>query len=63
MDVSIKITRGGGKKQDSESKSVTLKEVQTKQQVIDALDVTFKDYFRGVTTLDEVKPKSKKEKA
>jgi hypothetical protein len=63
MDVSIKITRGGGKKQDSESKSVTLKEVQTKQQVVDALDTTFKDYFKNVTTLDEVKPRSKSNKA
>lgn len=63
MDVTIKITRGGGKKQDSESKSVTLKEVQTKQQVVDTLDTTFKDYFKGVTTLDEVKPRSKSNKA
>ena len=63
MDVTIKITRGGGKKQDSESKSVTLKEVQTKQQVIDALDTTFKDYFKGITTLEDAKPRNKSNKA
>ena len=63
MDVKIQITRGGGKKQNSESKSITLKEVETVEQVIQALNTTFKDYFKGVTTLDEVRPRSKSNKA
>jgi hypothetical protein len=63
MDVTITITTGGGKKANRESKSYTVKEVQTKQQVVEALDEKFGDYFAGVTTLDKVPVRSKKNTA
>lgn len=51
MDVQITIITGGGKKANRESKSVTIKEVQTKDQVIEVLDTKFKDYFPNQTVL------------
>ena len=60
MDVTIKVSTGGGKKQNNESKSITIKEVQTIDQVKEALETSYKDYFRGVTTLVETKPRAKK---
>ena len=63
MDVTITVTTGGGKKANRESKSYTVKEVQTMQQVIEAFEEKFGSYFRNITTLTEVKPKVKKNTA
>lgn len=60
MDVQITVTTGGGKKANRESRSVTIKEVVTKEQVIEVLDSKFKDYFPAQARLTDDKPKSKK---
>ena len=60
MDFRITAIKGGKKNTNKESKSYTICDVQTEQQVIDVLKAEFKDYFKNVTTLDEVKPRSKK---
>ena len=61
MDVQITVITGGGKKANRESKSYTIKEVQTKQQVIEALEEKFGDYFsnQSVLGVDEKKSKRK----
>ena len=53
------VTTGGGKKANRESFSYTMKEVQTEQQVKEMFHEKFGHYFAGVTTLDEVKSRSK----
>jgi hypothetical protein len=63
MDVQITVITGGGKKANRESKSYTIKEVATRQQVIEALDEKFGQYFVNQTTIEEVKPRSKKNSA
>jgi hypothetical protein len=60
MDVQITVITGGGKRANRESKSYTIKEVQTRQQVIDALDEKFAAYFVAQATLDEPRPRSKR---
>ena len=57
MDVQITVITGGGRKANRESKSYTIKEVQTRQQVIEALDEKFSTYFAAQTTLEETKQK------
>jgi hypothetical protein len=63
MDVKITFTRGGKKNGAKDSKSYTIPDVQTRAQVVEVLDKEFKEYFANVTTLDEVKPRSKKNTA
>lgn len=63
MDVTVTVTTGGGKKANRESFSYTMKEVQTEQQVKEMFHEKFGHYFAGVTTLGEVKPRSKKNTA
>ena len=63
MDVQITVITGGGKKANRESKSYTIKEVQTKAQVVEALDEKFGMYFANIQPLTEVKPRSKKNTA
>jgi len=60
MDVQITIITGGGKKANRETKSYTIKEVQTRQQVIEALDEKFGAYFTAQATFDDVTPRSKR---
>ena len=60
MDVQITVITGGGRKANRESKSYTIKEVATRQQVIEALDEKFGQYFAGQAQLEEIKPKPKK---
>lgn len=60
MDFRISVTCGGKKNCAKEGKSYLIPDVQTRQQVIDALDDKFAEYFKNVTTLDTVKSKSKK---
>lgn len=59
MDVQITVTTGGGKKANRESRSVTIKEVQFKEQVIEVLDTKFNDYFPAQAKLTD-EPKAKK---
>lgn len=63
MDVTITLSTGGGKKANRESFSYVVKEVQTEQQVVEMFHEKFGHYFTGVTTLEQVKPKSKKSTA
>jgi hypothetical protein len=62
MDVKITFTRGGKKNAAKDSKSYTIPDVQTMKQVTDVLSTEFEDYFKNVTTLDAVKPRSKSNK-
>lgn len=59
MDVQLTVITGGGKKANRESKSITLKEVQFVDQVIEALNTKFKDYFPTQTRLTDEKPAKK----
>lgn len=59
MDVQITVTTGGGKKANRESRSVTIKEVVTKEQVIEVLDSKFKDYFPPQARLTDATPKTR----
>jgi len=63
MDVTVTITTGGGKKANRESFSYTMKEVQTEQQVKVMFHEKFGHYFIGVVSLDDIKPRSKKNTA
>lgn len=62
MDVKIEVVTGGGKKANRESRSVTIKEVVSKDQVIEVLDTKFKDYFPPQMRLGEVAEKKEKGK-
>ena len=63
MDVTVTITTGGGKKANRESFSYTMKEVHTEQQVKVMFHEKFGHYFVGVVSLDDIKPRSKKNTA
>jgi len=60
MDFKLEVITGGGKKANRESKSITLKEVQTKEQVITAIGEHFSQYFANIQPLTETKPRNKK---
>lgn len=63
MDFKITATKGGKKNTNKESKSYTVCDVQSEKQVTDAVHEQFAEYFKNITTLDEVKPRSKKNTA
>lgn len=55
MDVQITFMTGGGRRANRESKSYTIKEVQTRDQVVEAIDDKFSTYFVNQQTLEKPK--------
>lgn len=55
MDVTIKVSTGRGVKSSLETKAVTIRDVVAKEQVMELLDKSFKDYFPPQAKLTDMK--------
>lgn len=63
MQMKITVSRGGKKNTDLDSKSYVIADCRSVQQVSEVLNKEFKDYLSGNTSLEEVKPKARAQKA